>query len=226
MRILGIDTSSSLSSVALVDGDSVIAREILDGRRHAEVLAVLLREVIDEGLRPELIACGVGPGPYTGLRVGVTTAQVLGLAWSVPVVGICSLDAIAAQVSCNGDFLVTADARRKEAYWARYDRNRRRTDGPHVSRLDELTAENAALPRFGELSDDAGEPLRPRAAVITRLAGAYREAGEEIATSDIDLSVHGGDSGATSDSVRGARLLSPVPLYIRRPDAVAPGASE
>ena len=226
MRILGIDTSSSLSSVALVDGDSVIAREILDGRRHAEVLAVLLREVIDEGLRPELIACGVGPGPYTGLRVGITTAQVLGLAWSVPVVGICSLDAIAAQVSCNGDFLVTADARRKEAYWARYDRNRRRTDGPHVSRLDELTAENAALPRFGELSDDAGEPLRPRAAVITRLAGAYREAGEEIATSDIDLSVHGGDSGATSDSVRGARLLSPVPLYIRRPDAVAPGASE
>lgn len=225
MRILGIDTSSSLSSVALVDGDSVIAREILDGRRHAEVLAVLLREVIDEGLRPELIACGVGPGPYTGLRVGVTTAQVLGLAWSVPVVGICSLDAIAAQVSCNGDFLVTADARRKEAYWARYDRNRRRTDGPHVSRLDELTAENAALPRFGELSDDAGEPLRPRAAVIARLAGAYREAGEEIATSDIDLSVHGGDSGATSDSVRGARLLSPVPLYIRRPDAVAPGAS-
>jgi tRNA threonylcarbamoyl adenosine modification protein YeaZ len=225
MRILGIDTSSSLSSVALVDGDSVIAREILDGRRHAEVLAVLLREVIDEGLRPELIACGVGPGPYTGLRVGVTTAQVLGLAWSVPVVGICSLDAIAAQVSCNGDFLVTADARRKEAYWTRYDRNRRRTDGPHVSRLDELTAENAALPRFGELSDDAGEPLRPRAAVIARLAGAYREAGEEIATSDIDLSVHGGDSGATSDSVRGARLLSPVPLYIRRPDAVAPGAS-
>lgn len=226
MRILGIDTSSSLSSVALVDGDSVIAREILDGRRHAEVLAVLLREVIDEGLRPELIACGVGPGPYTGLRVGITTAQVLGLAWSVPVVGICSLDAIAAQVSCNGDFLVTADARRKEAYWARYDRNRRRTDGPHVSRLDELTAENAALPRFGELSDDAGEPLRPRAAVIARLAGAYREAGEEIATSDIDLSVHGGDSGATSDSVRGARLLSPVPLYIRRADAVAPGASE
>ena len=188
-------------------------------------VAVLLREVIDEGLRPEFIACGVGPGPYTGLRVGVTTAQVLGLAWSVPVVGICSLDAIAAQVSCNEDFLVTADARRKEAYWARYDRNRRRTDGPHVSRLDELTAENEALPRFGELSDDAGEPLRPRAAVIARLAGAYREAGEEIATSDIDLSVHGGDSGATSDSVRGARLLSPVPLYIRRPDAVAPGAS-
>jgi tRNA threonylcarbamoyl adenosine modification protein YeaZ len=224
MRILGIDTSSELSSVALVDGDSVITREVLDGRRHAEVLAVLLREVLDEGLRPELIACGVGPGPYTGLRVGVTTAQVLGLAWSVPVVGICSLDAIAAQVSCAGDFLVTADARRKEAYWARYDRNRRRTDGPRVSRIDELDAELASLPRFGELSGEAGEPIRPRASVIARLAGSYRDAGESMATSDIDLSVHGGDSGATADSVRGSRLLAPVPLYIRRPDAVAPGA--
>lgn len=223
MRILGIDTSSELSSVALVDSDSVIARELLDGRRHAEVLAVLLREVVDEGLRPELIACGVGPGPYTGLRVGVTTAQVLGLAWSVPVVGICSLDAIAAQVSCTGDFLVTADARRKEAYWARYDRNRRRTDGPRVSRIDELSTELAALPRFGELSGEAGDPLRPRAAVIARLAGSYLDAGESMATSDIDLSAHGGDSGATSDSVRGSRLLAPVPLYIRRPDAVAPG---
>ena len=224
MRILGIDTSSDLSSVALVDGDAVVAREVLDGRRHAEVLALLLREVLDESFRPEFIACGVGPGPYTGLRVGVTTAQVLGLAWSVPVVGICSLDAIAAQVSCDGDFLVTADARRKEAYWARYDRNRRRTDGPRVSRIDELDADVAALPRFGELSGAAGEPLRPRAAVIARLAGAFRDLGEEIAASGIELSVHGGDSGATADSVRGARLLAPVPLYIRRPDAVAPGA--
>jgi hypothetical protein len=223
MRILGIDTSSELSSVALVDGDSVITREVLDGRRHAEVLAVLLGEVLNQGLRPELIACGVGPGPYTGLRVGVTTAQVLGLAWSVPVVGICSLDAIAAQVSCAGDFLVTADARRKEAYWARYDRNRRRTDGPRVSRIDELDDALASLPRFGELSGEAGEPIRPRAAVIARLAGAYRDAGESMATSDIDLSIHGGDSGATADSVRGSRLLAPVPLYIRRPDAVAPG---
>ena len=164
MRILGIDTSSELSSVALVDGDTVSAREVVDGRRHAEVLAVLLREVLDDGLRPGLIACGVGPGPYTGLRVGVTTAQVLGLAWSVPVVGICSLDAIAAQVSCAGDFLVTADARRKEAYWARYDRNRRRIDGPRVSRIDELEAEIAALPRFGELAggDDNRRRLRPR----------------------------------------------------------------
>ncbi len=225
MRILGIDTSSELSSVALVDGDAVISREVLDGRRHAEVLAVLLREVLDEGLRPEVIACGVGPGPYTGLRVGITTAQVLGLAWSVPVVGICSLDAIAAQVSCEGEFLVTTDARRKEAYWARYDRNRRRLDGPRVNRLDELSSEVAALPRFGEMSSAAGEPLRPRASVIARLAGAYREAGEQIASSDVDLSAHGDDSGATSDSVRGARLLAPVPLYIRRPDAVAPGAS-
>lgn len=223
MRILGIDTSSELSSVALVDGDVVINREVLDGRRHAEVLAVLLREVLDEGLRPELIACGVGPGPYTGLRVGITTAQVLGLAWSVPVVGVCSLDAIAAQVSCDGDFLVTADARRKEAYWARYDRNRRRTDGPRVNRLDDLDTDVGALPRFGELSGTSGEPFRPRAAVIARLAGSYLDAGESVATVDIDLSAHGGDSGATADSVRGSRLLAPVPLYIRRPDAVAPG---
>jgi hypothetical protein len=94
-----------------------------------------------------------------------------------------------------------------------------------ISGTAQLNAEIAALPRFGELSEVAGEPLRPRAAVIARLAGAYRAAGEQIATSDIDLSVHGGDCGATADSVRGSRLLAPVPLYIRRPDAVAPGVS-
>lgn len=72
MRILGIDTSSELSSVALVDGDTVITREVVDGRRHAEVLAVLLREVLDEGLRPELIACGSA------------RARTRGCAWESP----------------------------------------------------------------------------------------------------------------------------------------------
>ena len=67
------------------------------------------------------VAVGVGPGPYTGLRVGVVTARVLGAVLGVAVCGVCSLDVIAAAVPRGREFLVAADARRKEVYWARYD---------------------------------------------------------------------------------------------------------
>ena len=96
---LALDTASAWSTVAVVDGDVVVAEaEHHDPRGHAEVLATLVAQVIARAgeSRIDVIACGVGPGPYTGLRLGVTTAQVLGLAWLIPVVGICSLDAIAA----------------------------------------------------------------------------------------------------------------------------------
>lgn len=97
MIVLGIDTATAASSVAVVDGGDVLAMGVhVDARAHAEVLAPLLEDALREAdARPELIAVGVGPGPYTGLRVGIATARTLGLAWDVPVVGVCSLDAIA-----------------------------------------------------------------------------------------------------------------------------------
>lgn len=217
-RILGIDTSSALSSIALLDGDLLTEAELTDGRRHAEVLAPLLREVMADREPPQVIAVGVGPGPYTGLRVGISTAHALGLAWSVPVVGICSLDALAAQASHPGDVLIHADARRKEWYWAAYDAQRMRIAGPHVHRPDDLPASVAALPAFGE------PELVPHARVIAAVARDLLNAGEQVAGPITHLSAHGTDTGETAGALGSARLLAPYPLYLRRPDAVAPAA--
>ena len=105
MLTLAIDTASAWSTVAVVEGDVVLEEaEHRDPRGHAEVLATLVSDVLARAGRPriDVVACGVGPGPYTGLRIGVTTAQVLGLAWQAQVVGICSLDVIAADALAGG----------------------------------------------------------------------------------------------------------------------------
>ena len=143
--ILAVDTSSALTSVAVVDGQRVVVEAShLDARRHAEVLAPLLADVV-AGIDPasiDAIACGVGPGPYTGLRVGIATALAVGVAWQVPVHGICSLDAVAAaaldHVPRADGLSVALDARRKEVYWARYSADGQRLEGPRVAAPDAI----------------------------------------------------------------------------------------
>lgn len=142
---LGIDTSTDVR-VGIADDTGVLAsRAVTDPRAHAEQLMPLVvatlagagRRLADIGL----IVVGIGPGPFTGLRVGVVTAQTLGLALGVPVRGVCSLDAIAAghdTDSGDGAFLAVSDARRREVYWARYAADGRRLDGPSVSPASEL----------------------------------------------------------------------------------------
>lgn len=139
---LGIDTSTDVR-VGLADDTGVLAsRAVTDTRAHAEQLMPLVtatlagagRRLADIGL----IVVGVGPGPFTGLRVGVVTAQTLGLALGVPVRGVCSLDAVAAGHAAEGEFLAVSDARRREVYWARYAADGRRLEGPAVSPASEL----------------------------------------------------------------------------------------
>ncbi len=142
MLVLGFDTATPAVSVALHDGERVIAAaSALDARRHSELLTPMIAKIMaDAGAsRADLtaIAVGVGPGPYTGLRVGVVTARVLGSVLGLPVSGVCSLDVIAASAASAASaapaFLVATDARRKEVYWARYDAAGRRIAGPHVA---------------------------------------------------------------------------------------------
>jgi len=98
--VLGFDTATPAVSVALHDGERVIASaSALDSRRHSELLTPMIAKVLADAGVPrtdlDVVAVGVGPGPYTGLRVGVVTARVLGSVLGLPVHGVCSLDIIA-----------------------------------------------------------------------------------------------------------------------------------
>ena len=210
MLVLGFDTATPAVSVALHDGERVIAgASALDARRHSELLMPMIAKIMaDVGAsRADLtaIAVGVGPGPYTGLRVGVMTARVLGSVLRLPVSGVCSLDVIAASAapgSPAGPFLVATDARRKEVYWARYDAAGRRVDGPLVTQATAIP-DAASLPvagaggalypeAFGELIGPAYPDARTLCDLVARPAGLVP-------------------------------LLPPEPLYLRRPDAREPG---
>jgi len=214
--LLGLDTATPAVTVALHDGVQPLAQLVtVDAHRHAELLApAIAKAIADAGAtQRDLtgIVAGVGPGPYTGLRVGLVTARVLGAALGIPVYGLCSLDAIAADVVAGGDaqldegFLVTADARRRELYWARYDSAGRRTFGPEVSKPAEIPASGLAAAGEGpmlypEVLPNGLGPAYPAAATLCRIAVAAITAGDP-------------------DKV----LLPLEPLYLRRPDAREPG---
>jgi len=157
MKIMAVDTSTELSSIALVDSGTVISMAShTDARGHVEAIGTLFTELdLDRNSLPDLIACGVGPGPYTGLRVGIAFAQGLSAAWSVPVIGVCSLDAVANAIIRQGlvapgsEFMAATDARRKEYYWAKFDGSGKRIFGPSVN-LTEVV---------GDLARVAGIPL-------------------------------------------------------------------
>lgn len=137
--ILALDTSGAIS-VAVCDGDTVLAEATeFAPRSHAELLASMIRDTMAAagiaGTDVGRIVAGTGPAPFTGLRVGLMTAAALGLAWSVPVLGACSLDALGAQH--GGRVTVVTDARRREVYWATYDAGAR-VLGPTVSSPDSV----------------------------------------------------------------------------------------
>jgi tRNA threonylcarbamoyl adenosine modification protein YeaZ len=118
-KVLAIDTSTSRTCVAIIDGSEVIYSGFRDGATaHGPSLPLLVQEALAVSNVDEVVV-GMGPGPFTGLRVGIAFAHSFALAREIPVRGVCSLDAIAAQVT-DKDFIITVDARRKEVYWARY----------------------------------------------------------------------------------------------------------
>jgi tRNA threonylcarbamoyl adenosine modification protein YeaZ len=170
VRALVIDTSTPAITVGLVrDGEAIAERVVVDGRRHGELLAVGLREVLLVG-HPDEVIVGVGPGPFTGLRVGIMTAAAFADARSLPVRGVCSLDGLAAPSTA-----VVTDARRKEVYWAVYDDAGLRVEGPHVTTPAEareritvphIVGDGAQLYGFAT-SDEPRYPLVSRLAQVT-----------------------------------------------------------
>jgi tRNA threonylcarbamoyladenosine biosynthesis protein TsaB len=155
--VLGIDTSTVVN-VGLARGDEVLATAtVADARAHVEELIPLVRQCITEGDRrlPDVdhLVVGMGPGPFTGLRVGVATAQILSTVLGIQLHGICSLDIIAAQYVAeftpDADFIAATDARRREVYWARYAASGARVGRPEVGSADTVPA----LPVVGPAAD-------------------------------------------------------------------------
>jgi tRNA threonylcarbamoyl adenosine modification protein YeaZ/ribosomal-protein-alanine acetyltransferase len=135
--VLAIDTSTAQTSVALIqDGEVLFNKSHNDPLAHGEVLPKLVAQALAVNKQIDLIAVGMGPGPFTGLRVGIAFAQSYALAAQIDWVGVCSLDAMATEIN-QSEFIVSTDARRKERFWARYKDGVRITQ-PAVSKASEL----------------------------------------------------------------------------------------
>jgi tRNA threonylcarbamoyl adenosine modification protein YeaZ len=234
--VLALDTATPAVTAGVVEltGAGPVERSVRvthDARKHAELLMPgVLAACSDAGVAlrdVDAVVTGIGPGPFTGLRVGMVTAAALGDALGVPVHGVCSLDAIAADASRGatpgGPLLVVTDARRREVYWALYAALRdadfrdadvrgvdfheaaTRIDGPHVEapaaladRVADLGAVAAAGGSAGLLGLPVREPASPSPAGLVAVAAA---------------------------ALRSGAVPGPLePLYLRRPDAVEPQA--
>jgi tRNA threonylcarbamoyl adenosine modification protein YeaZ len=217
--VLVVDTSSAAvtSALAAVDADGVqllAERVTINARAHGELLAPQIAACLAEAGSAAgdigAIVAGLGPGPFTGLRVGLVTASVMADTLGIPAYGVCSLDGIAGALTTAGEaderpLLVATDARRKEVYWARYLRGRR-VEGPSVSRPQDISEGAAVASGAGArmYRDVFGVPLLDR------------------------------DYPAPLALVEAAmpRLVSRAPhetlspLYLRRPDAVPATATK
>ena len=132
---LAIDTSTSRTIVGIIEGDNVLFEKFHEGSTdHGRALSQLVSEALKVAAPPQQVVVGMGPGPFTGLRVGISFAHTFGLARNIPVIGICSLDAIDI---AEDEYTVAIDARRKEIYWARY-KDGARVEGPSVSKPEEV----------------------------------------------------------------------------------------
>jgi tRNA threonylcarbamoyl adenosine modification protein YeaZ len=132
---LAIDTSTSRTIVGIVEDGAVLFEEAHEGATdHGRALSELVAQALKSARPPHEVVVGMGPGPFTGLRVGIAFAQTFALARGIPVIGVCSLDAIKVE---DSQYTVAIDARRKEIYWASYKEGVR-IDGPHVSKPAEV----------------------------------------------------------------------------------------
>ncbi len=207
--LLAFDTASPQVSVAVLDDEGTVLAELVSAEtmRHGEQLAPLIEQALTDAgaTRTDVtaVAVGAGPGPFTGLRVGLVTARTLGFVLDVPVYGVCSLDVLALEAvetgAVDGPFVVATDARRTEVYLATSDDNGERIDGPLVERPDVVASTGPVVGEGARLYPDAfPQPVGP-------------------------LRVSAGWLGRAVFEER-VELIDPEPLYLRRPDAEVPSA--
>ncbi|MCU1645320.1 MAG: uncharacterized protein JWN03_5595 [Nocardia sp.] len=221
MLVLAVDTSTPAVTAGLVELEpadegstapritTITSKVTVDSRAHNEVLTPHILACLAESGRTraeiDAVVVGIGPGPFTGLRVGMATAAAFGDALGVPVYGVCSLDAIAADTESYlrnpaepVELLVVTDARRREVYWARY-RAEGRVEGPEVTKPADL------------------EP-----GTATVIAGSASHVDYfDLPVLPVETpSPYGLVRCAARDLLAGVTPEPLVPLYLRRPDAV------
>ncbi len=239
MLLLAFDTATPAVTVALHDGTHVLAETTtVDARRHGELLASSIYAVLTEAGAGRLditaVAAGTGPGPYTGLRVGLVTARVLGSALGVPVYGLSTLDVIAADATAAAgarEFIVATDARRREVYWARYDATGRRLDGPAVGLPADVAEAVAARQDVPGSHAAPGDQVAPGSqdapggqGILVAGAGALLYPG--VLGQPIGPSYPAAGTLArlaAQQFAAGAPGTGAEPIYLRRPDARVPG---
>ncbi len=144
---LAIDTATSKTIVGIIEDGAVLFEEAHEGATdHGRALSELVAKALKGSKPPHQVVVGMGPGPFTGLRVGIAFAQTFALARNIPVIGVCSLDAIKV---VQNEYTVAIDARRKEIYWASY-KDGVRVDGPTVSKPAEV--ENFIIDVYPDMS--------------------------------------------------------------------------
>ncbi len=232
MRVLGIDTSTEMGSVAVVVDGVVVAELVARVReKHGETLLPHVAHVLElAGVALadlNLVAVGVGPGSFTGLRIGLATAKGLAVGRGMPVVGVPSLRALARGLPLvRGVVAPMLDAHKGEVYVALY---RSEPDGTLVTLLEPIHA----------LPAEAGRAVRARAGdeTVVLVGDARRAHGEAIQQA---VGAPSAIAGAAHDTPRAADVAleaidvlaregphdvaSLEPLYVRASDAKLPGA--
>jgi tRNA threonylcarbamoyladenosine biosynthesis protein TsaB len=214
MKLLALDTAMGACSVAVHDAGHVRAKAFAAMERgHAEAIAPMVRDVMAEArlefVDLERIVVTVGPGTFTGVRIGLAMARGLGLALEIPVIGVDTLAAIAANGSAiHKPLLVAADARKGEIYAALFDQSGKNPGGPAVTSIDTCLR---LLPEG---------PVQVRGtAADSVIAASTRH--------DLTRSRCGDVPDAASFGRHGFDLpdtgTMPAPLYLRAPDAKPQG---
>ncbi len=206
---LAIDTSTAQISVAIMRGNRVLSEaKKVDALRHAELASQLVKDCLKSAdLKSEKIdvyLCGIGPGPFTGLRVGVMTAKIFAQVFDKPVYGICSHDAIAIAQDFKEAFTVITDARRKEVYATEYLKNQR-LNTPLVVKRDAILSKNLV------------ENENPLARNLISQAQLALSQGQDLTVTNFVLDEAENDGSRVK--LPNDILLPALPLYLRVPDA-------
>lgn len=227
MIILAIDTATDSVSVALHDGETVIASsEMRSERQHAEALTPMIDfvcrqanlSICDIGA----VAVDTGPGLFTGMRVGIASAQAIAQVLDVQMAGVTSLDAIATAVPTQRDVIAAIiDARRGEVYWSLY----RRVDGvlrqvgaPQVGSVEQCAVEIIDRGQSTTLVGTGAvhyrdEFMQRLDAVIPQVELADERYSMPLATTIATIA----HEQALRDELVSVDAISP--LYLRAPDA-------